>query len=340
MKHSRGEKIRDLLILVRLPNLLIVALTMMLMRYAVLRPLLSAMPVTMADARLTVTHMGFQLSWFDFSLLVVSTVLITAAGYVINDYFDIRSDLINRGRIIVGNTITRRMAMMFHNIFNLLGVVGGFYVSARIGYFWLGLLFILVSGLLYFYSATYKRQFLIGNLAVAFLTAMVPLMVVLYDAPPIYSYYSKVSLSFSGVATLFYWVGGFALFAFLTTLIREIIKDMEDLEGDIALGRKTLPVSAGMATSKIVVVALAVITLALLYLVWMQHLADKITLAYVTLLITLPFIIVIFKVLTGGDRSTLHTASSLMKMIMLFGILYSLVAGAIITSGNSFQNGF
>ena len=122
--------------------------------------------------------MVLQTKWFDFIILVLSTVLITAGGYVINDYFDIRTDLINRGSIIVGNTISRRKAMMYHNLFNILGVAGGFYVAWRIGYFWLGVLFLLVSGLLYFYSATYKRQFLIGNIVVAFLTAMVPLMVV------------------------------------------------------------------------------------------------------------------------------------------------------------------
>lgn len=333
MKHSHGEKFRDLLTLVRLPNLLIVALTMMLMRYAVLRPLLSDMPVAMSDAPFTVTRMSFQLSWFDFVILVVSTVLITAAGYVINDYFDIRTDLINRGKIIVGNTITRRMAMFYHNIFNILGVAGGFYVSARIGYFWIGTVFIIVSGLLYFYSATYKRKFLIGNLIVAFLTAMVPMLVVLYDAPAIYYHYSYTTVSFPGVAILFYWVGGFALFAFLTTLTREIIKDMEDLEGDAALGRRTLPVSAGMVASKTVVVTLTGITLLLLYLVWSQHLSDNITLAYIIVLITVPFMMVIYKVITGKEKEKLHTASRLMKLIMLSGILYSLVAGALITSG-------
>lgn len=336
MKHSHGENLKELLTLVRLPNLLIVALTMMLMRYAILRPLLSAMPVTLADDPLNVIYMTFQLGWFDFVVLVVSTVLITAAGYVINDYFDIRTDLINRGRIIVGNTITRRKAMMYHNVLNILGVAGGFYVSERIGYFWLGLFFLLVSGLLYLYSASYKRQFLIGNLVVAFLTAMVPLMVVLYDAPAIYAKYSSSVVSFPGVAILFYWVGGFAIFAFLTTLVREIIKDMEDYEGDLALERKTLPVSAGMVTSKIVVVALSLITLLALYVVWYRYLTDTITLLLITLLITLPFVFVIYYVIAGKDKHMLHSASRMMKIIMLFGILYSLVAGAIITSGKIF----
>jgi len=333
MKHLRGEKIRDVLLLVRLPNLLVVAVTMMLMRYAVLRPLLDAMPVTMADDPLSTATMTFQLGWLDFVILVLSTCLITAAGYVINDYFDIRADLINRGTIIVGNTITRRKAMMYHNILNIFGVIGGTYVSARIGYIWLGIFFVIISGLLYFYSATYKRQFLIGNIIVALLVAMVPMMVVIYDAAPVYVRYSHTVTDFPGVAILFYWVGGFALFAFLTTLIREIIKDMEDCDGDRETGRKTLPVLSGMVTSRIVVVVLSLFTVALLYIIWNRFLNDNITLIYISLLLVLPFAVVIYKVITGLEKHHLHFASRLMKLIMLAGILYSLVAGGIISSG-------
>ncbi|NLE35365.1 MAG: UbiA family prenyltransferase [Bacteroidales bacterium] len=334
MKHSRGEHLRDLMTLVRLPNLMVVALTMMLMRYAIIRPLLGAMPVTLADEPLMSTVMTFRLGWIDFVILVISTCLITAAGYVINDYFDIRADLINRGSIIVGNTITRRMAMMYHNIFNVLGVAGGTYVSARVGYVWLGIFFVLISGLLWFYSGTYKRQFLIGNIVVALLVAMVPMLVVVYDAGPIYRYYSQAAIDFPGVAILFWWVGGFALFAFLTTMIREIIKDMEDCEGDRETGRKTLPVKSGLTICRVVVVVLTLITIVLLYYVWFRHLNDSITLIYISLLLALPMAVVIYMVITASGKQHLHFASRLMKLVMLFGILYSLVAGAIITSGN------
>jgi 4-hydroxybenzoate polyprenyltransferase len=333
MKHSRGEKIRDVMTLVRLPNLLVVAVTMMLMRYAVIRPLLNAMPVTLTDNPLIVTRMTFQLGWFDFVILVMSICFITAAGYVINDYFDIRTDFINRGTIIVGNTITRRMAMMYHNVFNILGVIGGTYVSTRIGYFWLGIFFVLISGLLYFYSATYKRQFLIGNIIVALLVALVPMMVVIYDAAPVYQEYSQTTVNFPGVAILFYWVGGFAIFAFLTTLIREIIKDMEDCKGDMETGRKTLPVVSGLKVSKVIVILLSMITLFLFYLIWYMYLHDTITLVYISLLLALPLVTVIYKVIRGNERQHFHSVSNLMKFIMLTGILYSLVAGAIITSG-------
>ena len=128
--------------------------------------------------------------------LLLATVFITAGGYVINDYFDIKTDLINKGKVIVGTKIPRRKAMMWHNIFNIAGVAAGFYISWKAGYMMLGTLFLIVSGLLYFYSASYKRQFLIGNIIVALLTAMVPLLVVFYEWPALYRYYAVNAVNF------------------------------------------------------------------------------------------------------------------------------------------------
>ncbi len=333
MKRTPGERLKHLLNLIRLPNLLIVALTMILIRYAIIGPLLGSITVSMTGEPDITTPMRLQLPWTDFVILVLSVCLITAAGYVINDYFDIRADLINKGRIIVGDTINRRTAMMYHNILNLLGVAGGVWVSARIGFIWLGVIFLLTSGLLWFYSAVYKRQLLIGNIIVALLVAMVPLMVVIYDAAPVHNYYSASAAGYPGVGILFWWVGGFALFAFMTTLIREIIKDMEDCEGDRETGRKTLPVISGLLMCRVVVSLLTAVTIGLLYYVWYNYLSDLITLLYITLLLALPMVFVTVRAFTASERRGLHLASSLMKLVMLAGILYTLVAGAIISSG-------
>ncbi|HUW94111.1 MAG TPA: UbiA family prenyltransferase, partial [Bacteroidales bacterium] len=151
--------------------------------------------------------------------------------------------------------------------------------------------------------------------------------------PPVYKMYSVSAVSFPGVRILFYWVGGFALFAFMTTLIREIIKDIEDYEGDVTFDRKTLPVTSGIFATRIIIVSLSVLTIFMLYIIWFRYLSDLITLAYITLLIFAPFIWVIIKVMISKNREELHTASRVMKIIMLAGILYSVVAGAIISSG-------
>jgi 4-hydroxybenzoate polyprenyltransferase len=304
---------------------------MALMRYAILQPVLSKMSVALISMPGTISVMSLRFPLIDFILLVAATVLITAAGYVINDYFDIKTDLINRGKVLVGTSIPRRTAMMWHNILNITGVLIGFYVSWKTGYFWMGTLFLLVSGLLYFYSASYKRQFLVGNIIVAVLTAMVPMLVVLYEAPVLYRYYTLNALQPPDLSIIFYWVGGFAIFAFLTTLTREIIKDIEDFEGDIAYGRNTIPVVIGILTAKIVSVCLVVLTLVLLFIVWFLFIHDTITLIYISATVAAPLLLVIFQIIRSESRRQLHSASRIMKIVMLTGILYSVVVKLIIT---------
>ncbi len=321
---------KEFLKLIRWPNLLIVILTMMLMRYAVIEPLLSKTGVIPLNGAGEEIPMTLQFPWYLFMLLVAATVFITAGGYVINDYFDIKTDLINRGKVIVGTKIPRRQAMMWHNIFNIAGIAAGFYISWKAGYFWMGLLFLLVSGLLYFYSASYKRQFFVGNIIVALLTAMVPFMVILYEWPFLYRYYAINALELPGLRFLFYWIGGFSLFAFLTTLTREIIKDIEDFEGDLTYGRNTMPVIMGIPASKVVVTSLIIITIAMLYMVWGFFISDRITLIYLSVFVVLPLLYIIYQIVISKGKKQLHSASTIMKIVMLTGILYSVVVKAVI----------
>ena len=328
--HLHGD-MKEFLDLIRWKNLVIVVLTMILMRYMVVAPLLSLVYVNLIQIPDNAVQMTLQLPWYDFLILVIATVSITAGGYVINDYFDIRTDLINKGKVIVGTKISRQKAMMWHSLFNIIGVGAGFYVTAQAGYFWMGTLFLIVSGLLYFYSASYKRQFLVGNIIVAILTAMVPLLVILYEWPAVYRHYAANVAEMTSLAFLFYWVGGFALFAFLTTLTREIIKDIEDFEGDKAYGRNTLPVVTGIPASKAIVVVLLAITIALLFLVWGYLVHDRITLLYISAFVTIPLLLVVYHLYSPAGNKNIHRASSLVKLAMLTGILYSLVVKAIIT---------
>lgn len=194
----------------------------------------------------------------------------------------------------------------------------------------LGVLFLIVSGLLYFYSASYKRQFLIGNVIVALLISMVPLLVVFYEWPALYRFYTINAISLPEINFIFYWVGGFALFAFLTTLTREIIKDIEDFEGDIAYGRNTIPVVIGVNSAKVVSICLIILTVSLLYLAWYFFINDIITLIYLSVAIVLPLLFVIYMVVTSNNRKQLHNASRFMKIVMLTGILYSVVVKVIL----------
>lgn len=321
---------RSFLSLIRWKNLLIVAITMVLMRFAVVEPVINKIYVTLAGSTGTTVPLVLIFPWYDFIILVIATMSITAGGYVINDYFDIKTDLINRGEVIVGTKVPRRQAMMLHNILNIIGIAGGFYISWKSGYFWLGTLFLAVTGLLYFYSASYKRQFLIGNLMVAILTGMVPMLVAIYEWPALYGYYAVNAVEAPPLNIIFYWVGGFAVFAFLTTLTREIIKDIEDFEGDIAYGRNTVPVVIGVLSARILSVSLIIITLAMMYIIWYFFLNDWITLVYISLAITPILIFVIVRLITGRDKKQIHSASSLMKVAMITGILYSVVVRVIL----------
>jgi 4-hydroxybenzoate polyprenyltransferase len=316
--------------LIRWPNLLIVALTMILMRYAVIEPVISKINVELINGTGVEVPLSLKFPWYYFLILVVATLFITAGGYVINDYFDIKTDLINKGEVIVGTKIPRRRAMMWHNVLNIAGVAAGFYISWKAGYFWMGTLFLIVSGLLYFYSASYKRQFLVGNIIVALLTAMVPILVVIFEWPALYRYYAVNSVTPPHLSIIFYWVGGFAIFAFLTTLTREIIKDIEDFEGDMAYGRNTIPVVTGTLTARIISIFLIFISVGLLYVVWYFFLNDKITLLYISCAVVLPLLYVVYQLIISANKKQLHNASRLMKIAMIMGVLYSVVVKVIL----------
>jgi 4-hydroxybenzoate polyprenyltransferase len=322
---------KSFLRLIRWQNLLLVTITMVLMRYAVIGPVLSKLEVVLKEGDTGIIPVVLQFPWYDFLFLVLATVFITAGGYVINDYFDIKTDLINRGEVIVGTKIPRRQAMMLHSILNILGVGLGFYISWKAGSLWMGTLFLIVSGLLYFYSASYKRQFLVGNLVVALLVATVPMLVAIFEWPALYRFYIVKAMGLPPINIVFSWMGGFALFAFMSTLIREIIKDIEDFEGDQAYGRNTIPVVTGILTARIISVCMIVITIALLYLAWYFFLNDKITLIYISVAIVLPLLMTVYFLIFGKKKTQLHNASRLMKIVMTTGILYSLLVWIILT---------
>ena len=308
--------------LIRLPNLIIIVLTQYLMRYSIINSILE--------------YNGFRLQMSDilFALLVLSTVCIAAAGYVINDYFDRRIDLINRpGEVIVGSQIDRRYAMILHIILNLIGVGLGFYLAFVVRIYLLAIVYLAVSGLFWYYSTNYKRQFLIGNLIVAVLTALVPLQVVLYENVLLIRSFDSSVLEISKV--IFWWVTAFSFYAFITNLIREIIKDIEDFEGDIAFGRNSLPVVLGVKSSKIIVSILLALTVGALLYTYFFHVNDIITLIYLICAIILPIIGLIVMVTIGKNKKDFHRASNLLKIIMLTGILYSLVVQYIITQNLS-----
>jgi len=307
---------------IRYKNLLIVAATLYLMRYCIIQPLLH------------LKNLDLQLDGFSFLLLTLATVLITAGGYVINDYFDTKTDLVNRPQtVIVGRNLSRRTAILLHSGLNFFGVLFGTIVSFKIGKPIFSLLFLFVAGLLWFYSTTYKRQFLVGNLIVATLTATVPMITLLFELPRLYMVYWEMITRFElklGIIT--YWVGGYALFAFLLTLVREIVKDIEDFEGDQAFGRNTIPVFLGKKTARTVAASILLFTLLALVFLFARYLNylpsgkfDYYTFIYFLFGLVIPIFILLITLFTAEKKEDYHKASRLNKLIMLFGLLYTVL---------------
>jgi len=310
---------KNILSLIRFPNLLIIAFTQFAMRYLIMEPLLPS------------ASFSLQFDNLHFLLLVFATMLIAAAGYIINDYFDTRTDRINKPeKVVVGVTVNRRTAMILHTVFNMMGIGIGVYLSFYIRLLPMSFVFFLTAGLLWFYSTNYKRQFLVGNLTVSFLTAMVPMIVVLFEIPMLNKEYGAIMLQYnSSFNYILLWVAGFSIFAFITTLIREIIKDAEDFEGDAAYGMKTLPIVVGSNVTKAIVSVLIVLSISLLIFILVKFImfsaqdTDFISLVYFGAFLVIPFFILLTLILIAKGKTDYHRASILIKIIMLFGVLYS-----------------
>jgi 4-hydroxybenzoate polyprenyltransferase len=320
MNNLQPTYINAFLRLVRWQNLIIIAVTQYLVRYCILAPILKF------------GDLSLQLNGFCFFLLVLSTVLIAAAGYVINDYFDRKTDLVNKpDAVIVGKKIKIRYAMALHIIFNIVGIGTGFYLSIRIGEPLLGLIFVTVSGLLWFYSTTYKRQLLIGNIIVALLTALVPLIVFLFEYPLLKSSYNGLFTVFGSIIKyLTAWILGYSGFAFLLTLAREIIKDAEDFEGDHAYGNQTIPIVVGTTYTKGIIVILLIITLITVFYIYFTYLTNRFTLYFICIMLVIPLIYDVYKVIRADTKKDYNVASLITKIIMINGLLYALLANLVI----------
>lgn len=306
--------------LIRFPNLVIIAVTQYFIRWFILKPLLG------------VAGFNVQLGTLQFGMLVLSTVVIAAAGYIINDYFDRKTDLINRpGKVIVGRLISRRYAMFFHIFFTVLGILAGAAVAYSIHRLSLTFIFVFAAGILWFYSTTYKSQILVGNLVISALVGIVPLMVLLFELPLLVKEY-KLNAMIEGIdfGYLIVWICTYASFAFLTNLIREIIKDMEDFEGDAVFGRRTVPIAWGMKTARnIIIVLIGLTILPILYLLYF-HLADKISFTYIILFVVVPLLLIAFGTFWATTKQQYHTLSQMVKFAMLTGLIYCPIANYII----------
>ena len=308
------SRIIPFLKLIRLKNLLIVTLTQLLIKFSLINPFVD----------------NFILSNTEFYLLVLATVIITAAGYIINDIYDVVADTINKNqKRIIGRIIKSKTAIFWYILFNLIGLLLGCYIAYIITKPIFGLIFLYCIFSLWAYSKHMKKSFLLGNLQVSFLTALSVFNVALFDLIP-----NGINKN-NGELIIFKIILCYTAFAFITTFVREIIKDAEDIEGDKKIKAKTLAITCGIKKTKWIALIFTMLTfLGIAYFQYFQYSVitsqfeyeismwgiNSIAILYILLLqILLLFLGV--KIYYSQVKTDFYFISQLYKFIMIVGIL-------------------
>jgi len=291
--------------------------TMLIVRYALLEPMLHN------EYRFMDVTLRLQLPLIQFVFLVFATLFLTASGYIINDYFDVNADMVNKpDKVIIGKHISRRLAMLLHWVFNILGVVLGGIVSYHIGFFNFTLIFVFIAGLLWFYSTTFSKEPFIGNILVSILVALVPLIEAVYELIPLNFMYKNILNSlYLSFEQLLFWSLGYSIFAFLVSLVREMVKDIEDLEGDSAYGRNTIPIAYGIKAAKYITTAVFGISIFALIFVNIAFIDQSASQLYIYIGILLPLAVSTFLFIKADSPKQYHLVSTLLKIVMIMGLL-------------------
>ncbi|EGV43857.2 prenyltransferase [Bizionia argentinensis JUB59] len=288
--------------LIRWKNLFMIVLVQLLVKYALLEPF---------GAIIT-------LNGFGFSILILATVCIAAAGYIINDIYDQETDAINKPKQrIVGKRISEKTAYNLFIGFNVVGVLLGFYVSNMVDRSGLFAIFVLTSGLLYLYATYLKQIPVVGNIVISILVALSVIIVGLFELIP------AITIKNQDLQ-LFYFevILAYAIFAFLINLIRELVKDMEDIDGDYKSGIKTLPIVLGRERSNHVIFFLTFLPIfALIYYITSNMYKNLFVVGYFLLFVIGPLILVLIRVFQAKSKANYRSISKLLKLIMLFGML-------------------
>jgi 4-hydroxybenzoate polyprenyltransferase len=306
------SRIISFLKLIRLKNLIIVALTQLLIKFSLINPFVD----------------NFILSNTQFYLLVLATVFITASGYIINDIYDVATDKINKNeKRIIGKKIKSRNAIFWYIFFNSIGLLLGCYIAYIVEKPAFGFIFFYCIFSLWTYSKHMKSAFLSGNLQVSFLTALSIFNVVLFDMIP-----NGINKT-NGELMIFKIILCYTAFAFITTFIREMIKDLEDMQGDRKIQAKTLAITYGIEKTKWISLIFTMLTFfGIAYFQYFQYSIissefeisiwgiNKIAIAY-TFFLQVLLLLLGFKIYHSQVKTDFYFISQLSKFIMIVGIL-------------------
>jgi len=296
--------------LIRSPNLFFIALTQSLFYFCIIRP--------------TYQTWGIQepMGIINLMVLISASILIAAGGYVINDYFDQNIDRVNKPeRLVVGRIIKRRWAIFWHLGLSLAGVLLSALVSRQLGHPLPAVFNLVTVILLWTYSTTFKKQLLAGNIIISLLTGWVVL--VLYVALSPVGFRIPEGKLVNVLTRIYKFAVLYGGFAFIITLIREVVKDIEDMEGDARYGCRTMPIAWGVPVSKMFVTIWLVILIASLVIVQIYALQLRwwFSVLYSVAFIIIPLVMILRKLGPATKPAHFHEISTLIKLVMLTGIL-------------------
>lgn len=253
-----------------------------------------------------------------FTLLTLSTVCIAIAGYIINDINDVKADIVNKPeRLFVDRKIVRSRAQYLFFGFNAIGLGLGMYLSYYIGHTSYFFIYVLTVFLLYKYAKYFKFKFLIGNIVISLLILLSIILVMVFDLMPVTSNYN-ISSQMIVLKILVI----FAVFGFFFTFLREVVKDIEDIEGDKAMESRTLPIVLGIPKTKTVVIIVASLVLVFLMIcTYLLYDHNQVLSIYLILATVLPLLYFIVKVAKSDSKKQFKQLSMMLKIIMFTGIL-------------------
>ena len=292
----------DYLRLVRIGNLIFIALTMYLIKLGLFEPF----------------GVAITLNLFGFTMLVLAVVFTAAAGYVINDIYDVQADAHNKPeRSFIGKSISEKAGYRFYFTLNIIGVLLGFYVSNMIGKPGFSAFFVVGSAVLYLYNAQFKQSLLIGAFLVSAIVGLIPVGVGLYDLLP-----AIVPQNQQTQSVIFSVLIDYSIFAFLINFIRELVKDQEDINGDYNAGYQTVSIVLGKErTNKVIFGVTLLPILFLVYYLYRYLFEHLYAVMYTLLLLIGPLIYFAVNIWTASSQKNFRKLSKILKFVMFFGII-------------------
>ena len=279
-----------------------IAFVQLLIKYALFKPF----------------NVDITLNWFGFLLLILSTLCIAAAGNIINDIQDVDTDIVNRPeKVLIGKKVTEKTAYNLFIILNVIGVGLGFYLSNLVGRSGFFAIFVIISALLYIYATYLKQTLLVGNIVISVLVAMSVLIVGLFELLPVVNTQNQATQ-----LTFFKILLDYALFAFIINLVREVAKDIEDIDGDYKAGMNTLPIAIGRERATKVLFALTLLPLfGVVYYMLTYLYKQQIAVGYFLLFLVAPLLYITIKSFSAKTKKDVRHISTILKIVMFLGML-------------------